>query len=135
MKKEEESKPKKLINEGARDLIAFGSIPMFIIVAARSSVGGYYNFVYEILIAGFILLILSLFFKNEYHVGVMVILFIFTSLFYSQKVYTTFAIVLLLLFMTAVFYLKYNKKQVLKGIIFGLIGSGIGYYVINNFIY
>jgi len=133
MKKEEESKPKKLINEAARDLIAFGSIPMFIIVAARSSIGGYYNFVYEILIAGAILLILSLFFKNEYHVGVIIILFIFTNLFYSQKVYTTFAIALLLLFTTAVFYLKYDKKQILKGIIFGLISSGISYWIVNSF--
>lgn len=134
MKKEKHS-PKKLINEGARDLIAFGSIPMFIIVAARSSIGGYYNFVYEILIAGAILLILSLFFKNEYHMGVIIILFIFTSLFYSQKVYTAFAIVILLLFTAAVFYLKYDKKQVLKGLILGLISSGISYYVVNSFIY
>lgn len=133
MKKEEETRTRKLVKEAARDMIAFGSIPMFIIVAARSSIGGYYSFVYEILIAGFILLLLSLFFKNEYHTGVIMILFIFTSLFYFQTVYTFFATAILLLFIAAVFYLKYDKKQILLGTIFGLVSSGIGYCIVSNF--
>ena len=56
MKKEvKKTKFKNWLNEIARDSLAIGSIPMFVIVAARASIGNYYTYVYEILFAGLIL--------------------------------------------------------------------------------
>ena len=118
--------------EFARDTLALGSIPMFIIVLIRSSLGQYFSFVYQILLAGAILFVLSLFIKSQLHIARATILFIFTSLFYYQKIYTIFALLLIILILISLFYLKYEKKKIFLGILFGLISSGISYYVINS---
>lgn len=132
MKKE---KLKNWLNEIARDSLAIGSIPMFIIVVARASIGDYYNYVYQILLAGLILFFLHIFLvysikiKSQNHIARAIILFIFTSFFYNDKKFTIFATFLLILMLISLFYLKYNKKQILYGILFGLIGSGISYFI------
>ena len=134
MKKEENTKKtrlKSIIKEIARDSLAFGSIPMFIIVAARSTVGSYYVFLYQILLAGLILFILSYFFKSQNHLARSILLFIFTILFYDDIKYTIFASFLLILIFSSVVYLKYPKKQIIFGIMNGLISSGISYYVLK----
>ena len=122
--------------EFARDTLALGSIPMFIIVLARTTVGKYYQITYQILLAALILFLLFLIFKSQppqLHIARAIILFIFTSLFYYQKIYTTFASVLLLLLLISLFYLKYETKKIILGIILGLISSGISWYLISLF--
>ncbi len=120
--------------EFARDTLALGSIPMFIIVAARSSLGQYMNFTYQILLAGFILFLFFLISKSlspQLHLARAIILVIFTSLFYYQKIYTIFASVLLLLILGSLIYLKYETKKIILGILFGLASSGASYYLIR----
>lgn len=134
MKKEEKTgntKLKSFIDEIARDSLALGSIPMFIIVAARSTVGSHYTFLYQILLAGLILFILSFFLKSQNHLARSILLYIFTILFYNDLKFTLFASFLLILILGSVAYLKYPKKQIIFGIINGLISSGISYYIVK----
>jgi len=128
------SRFKNIINEVARDSLAIGSIPMYIIVAARSAVGGYYSFVYQILLAGLILFILSLFLKSQNHIARGLILFAFTSFFYNDKIFTAFAAVLVILVLVSLFYLKYSRKHILTGIIFGELSSLLSYYILKGFV-
>ena len=125
---------KDILKESARDTIAIGGIAMFILVIARSSVGQYYNFVYQILLAGAILFILTLFIKSENHISRAIIIYFFTILFYNTRTFTVFATIILLLIFTSLIYLKYSKKQILFGILNGIISSGISYYLISFFL-
>jgi len=128
MKKE--NKLTNWLKEIARDSLALGSIPMFIIVIARASIGSYYNFVYQILLAGLILAILSLFITYQPHIARAIIIFIFMSFFYNDSRFTLFSAGLLVLILISLFYLKYSKKQIFYGVIFGLISSLISFYLI-----
>ncbi len=120
--------------EAARDTIAIGGIAMFILVLARSAVGEYFIFVYQILLAGLILLILTIFIKSENHIARAIILYVFTILFYNNIIYTSFATVILILVVISLIYLKYPKKQIILGVINGIISSGISYLVFENLI-
>ena len=122
-------KLKPFINEAARDTIAIGGIAVFILVLARSSTGQYFHTTYQILLAGLILFILTLFIKSENHLSRAIILYIFTILFYNNPIYTTFATFVLILIVISLIYLKYPKNQITLGIINGVISSGISYYI------
>ncbi len=126
-------KIKPLINEIARDSLAIGSIPIFIIVAIRSTIGEHYIFLYQIFLAGLILFILSLFLKSQNHLTRGIVLYIFTILFYNDIKYTIFATALIILILISLIYLKYSKKQILFGILTGLISSGISYWILKPF--
>ena len=131
MKKEWFNSLKKEI---ARDSLAFGSILMFIIVAARTTLADNYKFLAELIFAGIIILILSFVFKSQNHLSRAIVLYIFTVLFYNDNRYTIFASLLMLLILISLFYLKFSKKQILLGALSGLISSGISYFVFENLI-
>ena len=116
--------------EIARDSMAFGSILFYIMIIARSTIGSYSVFVYQLLIALVVLIISSFFLKkaNHYIARAFVIVF-FTSLFYKDAIFTIFAALLWTFMIIAAFYLKENKKSVLKGIILGISVTLISYYV------
>ncbi len=135
MKKE--NKLNLWLSEISRDSLAIGSIPMFIIVAARASIGEYSIYVEEILLAGLILFLFYIFsvyilkIKPQNHLARTIILYIFTILFYNEKKFTFFASFLLILVLASVLYLKFDKKSVFLGVIYGLISSGASYYIFN----
>jgi len=129
MKKEWFNSLKKEI---ARDSLAFGSILMFIIVAARTTLADNYKFLAELIFAGIIILILSFVFKSQNHLSRAIVLYIFTVLFYNDTRYTIFASLLMLLILISLFYLKFSKKQILLGVLSGLISSGISYFVFEK---
>ena len=79
----------------ARDVMALGSIPFYFIVIIRAIIGKYAIFVYQLLIAAIILfLLMKIFRKSNAHIARGLILVVFTSLFYRDNLYTTFAFLL-----------------------------------------
>ena len=131
MKKENKTILKNWLDITAKDTLAFGSIVMFILAIARSAIGDYYTYMFNIILAGVILFILQLFIKpSENHLARGIIMFIFTILFYNQARFTSFIVVLLVLVYASAFYLKKPFKQIFIGTILGLISSGISYFVI-----
>ena len=115
--------------EIARDLMALGSIPFYIIVMARSLVGGYHDFVLQTLIALVFIHLVGLKVKFNRHLARMISLIVFTILFYNQSIYSGFAIVIGLFMFGSLFYLKEHYKKIGFGLLFGVIAVLSGYYL------
>jgi hypothetical protein len=114
----------------ARDSMAFGSILFYLIVIIRAIIGKYMPFVYQILIAITILILVSFIIKNaNHHLARAFVLVVFTSLFYKDNLYTIFAVLLWIFMVLSAFYIKINKKSIFKGIILGIFASLVSYYL------
>lgn len=96
----------------------------------RSTIGEYLIFVYQLLIAISILIILSLVVKNaNHHLARAFVLVVFTSLFYKDASFTVFAALVWVFMIGSAFYIKESKKSIYKGIILGVIAALVGYYL------
>ena len=92
--------------ELARDSMAFVSILFYFIVIIRAIVGKFMPFVYQLLIALAILIILSFIIKKaNRHIAMAFILVVFTSLFYQDNLFTVFAVLLWIFMIGAAFYI------------------------------
>jgi len=90
------------------------------------------DFVYQILLALGISFLLTIFIKNlEARIARGIILVFFTILFYNEKIFTIFALVLLILMIASAVYLKIGKKAIALGVLIGVISSAISYYLLN----
>jgi membrane-associated HD superfamily phosphohydrolase len=117
-------------HEIARDLMAFGSIPFFLVVLIRSTIGNYMVFIYQLLIAIAILTILSFIIKDtNQHLARAFVVVIFTSLFYKDNLFTIFAFIIWTIMIFSAFYIKEKKESIAKGIILGVVAALVGYYV------
>ena len=116
--------------ELARDAMAFGSILFYAIVIIRAIIGDYMPFVYQLLIALAILIILSFIIKKaNHHIAMAFILIVFTSIFYKDNLFTVFAFLLWFFMIGSAFYIKINKNSIYKGIILGIVATIISYYL------
>ena len=113
----------------ARDLLALGSIPFFILVMARSLVGEYYLFIFQTLIALVFIHLVGWKLEFNRHLARMLVLVFFTILFYNQLIFSVFAILVGLITLLSLFYLKEPMKKVGFGLLFGVLASLIGYYL------
>ena len=121
------------LQESARDLLALGSLAIGLALVARSTLGGYWGFVYQVLFSFLVLFLLSFLVKDyERHLSRGFVLLLFTILFYkADRDITFFAIFLVFLFILMIasaFYLKKSKIAVLKGILMGILASLAGYF-------
>lgn len=128
----ENIKPKKEWRaEFARDLIAFGSIPFLALTIARVSViTPYYPM--QFIVSSALFFILKAVFKGSLHAGLGVILLGFTSLYYRSLLFAGFALVVYIGMLVSLFYLKKGPRYILKGILLGVISSGIGYFIVRR---
>ena len=116
--------------ELARDGMAFGSILFYIIIMARSLIGEYMVFVYQLSIAIIILIISSFIIKGaNHHLARAFVLVVFTSLFYKDSLFTVFAASLWVFMIGAVFYIKENKKSIFKGVVLGIVVTLASYFL------
>ena len=117
-------------NELARDLIALGGIPFLILTIVRVSViEPYYPM--QFIISSVTFSILKAIFGGTLRAGIGLILVIFTSLFYGSLLFAAFALLIYIGLVSSLFYLKRDKTQILKGILFGGVSTGIGYFVVR----
>ena len=116
--------------EVARDLIAFGSIPFYIIIIIRAIIGKYQPFINQLVIAIISVLLLSLMMKeaNQY-LARGFILVVFTSLFYKEILFTGFALLLFLGMIASAHYRKEKIKMIINGCVLGAVGSLASYYI------
>lgn len=120
---------KSWLKETARDLLAFGSIPFYFLVVIRAVIGKYDVFVYQMVIAAIVILILYFIIKDSnLHIARAFAIIVFTSIFYKAMLYTFFAVLVWILLLVSAYYLKRKIGSILRGIIIGLLGSVIGYY-------
>lgn len=122
--------PKSWKKEVARDTLALGSIPFYILVIIRAVIGQYSIFLYQLIIAIIVLFILSKLIKNSnLHIARAFVLFVFTSLFYTDLYFTVFAFLIFVFLIISCVYLKKKKAEVMKGFLSGIISSLSGYYL------
>ena len=122
-------------HEFARDSLAFGSILFYFIVIIRAIIGDYMPFVYQLLVALVIIYILSFVVKKaNRHIARAAPLVVFTSIFYKDNLYTTFAFLLWVFMILAAVYIRESKRGIIKGIIFGIIASFFSYYLTSLFV-
>ena len=122
---------KEWFREFARDVIALGSIPFFLLVLVRIWILPNPEFLAQFIIAGILFLVTFLIFKQNLYSGLALIILIFTSLHYADQRFTIFASLAYILLLGSLYYLKTDKKEIFKGILLGIISSGVGYYAIN----
>ena len=117
------------LKETARDLFAFGSVPFYFLVVIRAIIGKYNVFVYQMIIAAIVILILYFIIKDSnLHIARAFAIIVFTSIFYKAMLYTFFAALVWIVLLVSAYYLKRKIGSILRGIIIGLLGSLIGYY-------
>lgn len=115
----------KWIKETARDLIAFGSIPFFILVLVRVLLLSKPVYFYQFIVAGVIFLILTILFRSNLYSGLSLIVLFFTCLYYQEIKFTIFGSLVYLGLLASLFYLKEKKERIFKGIFFGVLSSAI----------
>lgn len=122
------------IKETARDIIALGSIVFYFLVAGRALVGPFWVFFTFLCSAAMSVLIIYFFHKNfETYIARGIILAIGTSYFYGDLIFTLFAAVVYILMVVSSYYLRDSYLIIIKGIIFGLTSTGVGYLIAELF--
>jgi len=122
---------KNLKKEIARDIIALGSIPFYLIVIIRALIKPYIPFAYYLIIGFVILFILSKVIKNSnWYAARGFLLFVFTSFFYGSVLYAVFACLLWLMIIFSLRHLKVESKEVLKGTLLGLVSALVSHFLI-----
>ncbi|MAH03651.1 hypothetical protein CMI39_02585 [Candidatus Pacearchaeota archaeon] len=122
---------KEWIRETARDIIALGSIPFFILVLVRVSLIQKPFYFYQFLIAGIIFLLFMIILKYNLYSGLGFIILVFTNLYYNEFKFLIFSILVYIGLILSLFYIKEEKYKIIKGILFGVISSGISYLFVK----
>jgi len=124
---------KKEVKEIARDLIALGSLPFYLLVLIRVYIGNFPEIFYPLLISLPLIYIFYFIFKSNNYSAMSIPLFIFTSIFYKEMIFTIFAFVLMTILFICLFYLNYEKKKILLGLLAGIIASAVSYALFLKF--
>ena len=122
---------KEWIKETARDLIAFGSIPFFLLVLVRIWILDNPPFLAQFVFAGIIFLAIHFFSRMSIYAGLSLIVLVFTILNYSDLRFTIFGSIIYLFLIWSLIYTKNSKEEVLKGFVFGALSSGISFYAVR----
>ncbi len=120
--------------EIARDIIALGSIPFYIIVVVRAVIGKFSPFVNQLVIALGVLILLSLIVKHtDQHIARGFVLFAFISAYYKSTTFTVFSFILWGCMIYSSRILKTNPKRVFRGVILGVVTAAIAYAITMNY--
>ena len=125
--------------EVARDILALGSIPFYLIVFIRILIMNDRTYIYQLLIAGVLLVLFSVFIgkiklKADFYTARSFILLIFTALFYNEIEYTIFASLLWFGLLISSNYLnRGKKKEIVIGLFLGISSVAVAYLVSSIF--
>ena len=125
MKKEVE---KNILKRFARDFVALGSIPFFILVLARVWILDNPAYLSQFLIGGVLFLSLAFVFKSDLYFGLALVSGFFLVLFYNDLRFTYLIIPVYILIIFSLFYLGEDKNKIIKGILFGILSIVVSYY-------
>ncbi|MFC1753902.1 hypothetical protein ACFL96_11025 [Thermoproteota archaeon] len=125
---------KKWKKEVARDALALGSIPFYFIVLVRAVIGQYTPFLVQLIVSFVLLYLLYWILKgvlknSNLHIARALIIVVFTSLFYQELIFTVFAVLLWFMLILSAAYLKIKRKEILLGILSGILATVAGYLV------
>jgi len=119
------------IKEIARDLIALGGLPFFVLVLVRVYLLNKPMYFAQFVVAGLIFILIALFLRISFYAGLGLVILMFTNLYYQDMRFGIFSIVAYVLLLAALAYLKKEKKDILLGVIAGGLSTGIAYYLVG----
>ncbi len=121
-------KRQQMLKDISRDLMALGSIPFLLLVLIRIWIADNYMQFSQIIIGAVLIFAVSLVFKkNDNYSALIIVLSVFTSIFYNEMEFTIFASIVGLVSLFAMHYL--GRKNVLYGVIIGIISSALSYII------
>jgi hypothetical protein len=127
-------KRKEWKRETARDFLALGSLVFYVLVLARAFIRPYRPFVDWLMVAGLVLILVGLFYKEfDGYVARGLVLVVFTSLFYGDLLYTGFAV---LAGVGIVWSSKLGGKEwweIIIGLVVGGLGVLVGWFGVGLF--
>ena len=109
----------------ARDVIALGGLPFFVLVLVRVWMLDNTAYFLQFVVAGVIFGLLFLFVKQDVYAGLGLIVLVFTSLYYEDFLYSVFGAVAYCLLLVSLFYLGRDWKKVIFGVLIGGVGIGV----------
>jgi hypothetical protein len=125
---------KNWIEQTARDVIALGSIVFYFLVVGRALVGPFWILLTFLSSAAALLLFIYFIHKDfDSYLARGIILAVGLSYFYGDFIFTLFASVIYVFMIISSYYLENSNIKIVKGIIFGLISTGAGYYTAELF--
>jgi len=114
--------------EIARDLVALGGLPFYLLVLVRASIGEYVSFLIQVALALPVLYLLAYFVKgSNLHIARALILVVFTSKFYDALPFTIFSTLVWLGMIYALVRLNKSAGEIIKGIAIGAVSVAINY--------
>ena len=119
------------IKTAARDIVAIGGIPFFILVLVRVYLLNNPVYFSQFVISGIVFLGIWFLFKQNIYAGLGLIVLTFTSLYYQDLVYSIFGTVAYVFLLGGLFYLKEDTKKIVLGIVLGAFGIGVSYLVLG----
>ena len=120
---------KNVSKELARDFLALGSIPFFILVLARIWILNDQSYFFQFVISGVLFLILTYALKNNLYSGLGFIMLFFTVIYYNNLRFSVLGSLVYVGLIYSLIYLKYEK--IILGFLFGALSTGIGYYAVK----
>lgn len=121
--------------EVARDLVALGGLPFYLLVLVRAAIGEYISFLIEVAIALPVLYLLSLALRgSNLHIARALVLVVFTSLFYKALPFTIFSALVWLGIIYALVRLNKPAGEILKGIAIGAVSVAVSYAITLLFV-
>ncbi|MEW6144037.1 MAG: hypothetical protein AB1598_03355 [Thermodesulfobacteriota bacterium] len=114
--------------EIARDVVALGGLPFYLLVLVRAAIGDYVSFLVEVAAALPLLYLLAYFVRgSNLHIARALVLVVFTSLFYKAVPFTIFSTLVWCGMIYSLAYLKSGAREILKGIAIGAVSVIISY--------
>lgn len=114
--------------EAARDLVALGGLPFYLLVAARAAIGPYPAFLSQVVIALPVLILLARLVRgSNLHIARALVLVVFTSLFYKSPQFTIFAALVWAGMIFSLARLKVPSGEIVRGIALGAVSAAAGY--------
>ena len=117
-------------NEVARDLLSFGSWIFYLVILARALIEPYRPFVDQMIITGIFLIIIGIFNKKyDYYISRGLVIAFFTSIFYNDIKFSIFVSIVFLSMIYSSFLINASKKRIIYGLIIGIVGILLGYFL------
>jgi hypothetical protein len=117
------------VKEVARDIIALGGLPFFILVLTRIWILDKPEYFLQFFVAGIVFGLVFLWLKQDSYAGLSLITVFFTSFYYDDFLYTLVVSVAYLLLLGSLIYLGRDWKKVGFGVLIGIFG------IVVSFIY
>lgn len=121
------------LRESARDLIALGGLPFFVLVLVRVWLLDNMEYFLQFFVAGIFFILIFLWLRQDIHSGLGLIVLIFTSLYYEDVVFSVFGVVAYLLLLGSLIYLEKGWKKIVFGVGAGILGVGISAIAVPSF--